>query len=186
MALAPLQPPDAVQDVAFVEDQVRVDEPPEEMADGEAEKLTVGATAPEVTVIEVDLLVEPPAPEHVIVYEAFAVGDTDSVPEVAFDPDQSLDAEQDVALVEDQVRVEASPEAIEDGEAEKETVGAGVGGGVDVGGITVSHILTSSKIALLFIPEALPGRTLPTYIYALELSAAVYHVPVVTGRPLSP
>jgi len=56
----------------------------------------------------------------------FEVGETDCVPEIAFVPVQPPDAVQEVALVEDQERVEDWPEVIEEGEEERETVGAGV------------------------------------------------------------
>jgi hypothetical protein len=41
--LVPVQAPLAVHDVAFVEDQVRVDDPPEVTDVGDAEIVTVGA-----------------------------------------------------------------------------------------------------------------------------------------------
>ena len=50
IASAPVQPPLAVQDVAFVLDQVRVELPPEEMAVGLADSVTVGAAGFTVTV----------------------------------------------------------------------------------------------------------------------------------------
>ena len=57
---------------------------------------------------------------------------TVSVPEVALAPDQAPDAEQEVALVDDQVSVESEPMITEVGLAEKFTVGAGtVGAGVE-------------------------------------------------------
>ena len=50
IASAPVQPPLAVQEVAFVLDQVRVELPPEEMAVGLADSVTVGAAGFTVTV----------------------------------------------------------------------------------------------------------------------------------------
>jgi hypothetical protein len=50
----------------------------------------------------------------------------DCVPDVAFVPDQPFDAVHEVALVDDQVRVDAAPELIEVGFAVSETVGAGI------------------------------------------------------------
>ena len=50
IASAPVQPPLAVQDVAFVLDQVRVELPPEEMVVGLADSVTVGAAGFTVTV----------------------------------------------------------------------------------------------------------------------------------------
>ena len=53
---------------------------------------------------------------------------TASEPEIVFVPDQEPDAEQEVALVEDQVIVEALVRRTVKGSAEIETVGAGVTG----------------------------------------------------------
>ena len=58
------------------------------------------------------------------------VGVTTWEPEVDFEPVQAPPAEHDVALVDDQVRVEDPPEVIDVGEANKERVGAPGGGGV--------------------------------------------------------
>ena len=44
-------------------------------------------------------------------------------PEMAFDPDQAPEAVHDVALVEDQMRVEDWPVIMNEGEAEIDTVG---------------------------------------------------------------
>ena len=55
---------------------------------------------------------------------------TTSVPEVAFVPDQAPDAEQEVALVEDQVIVEVLVRRTVNGSAAIATVGAGVTGAV--------------------------------------------------------
>jgi hypothetical protein len=51
------------------------------------------------------------------------VGETDWVPEVALLPLQAPEAIQEVALVEDQLRVELEPEDIEVGLAVRESVG---------------------------------------------------------------
>tara|TARA_B100001057_G_C22314515_1_gene743364 strand:+ start:155 stop:550 length:396 start_codon:yes stop_codon:yes gene_type:complete len=79
-----------------------------------------------------DLL--PPSPEHVIVKLILPTAEivTVSVPEVALAPDQAPDAEQEVALVDDQVSVESEPTTTEVGLAEKLTVGAGTLGVVGV------------------------------------------------------
>ena len=75
-----------------------------------------------------DLL--PPSPEHVIVKLVLPTSEivTVSVPEVALAPDQAPDAEQEVALDDDQVSVESEPTTTEVGLAEKLTVGAETGG----------------------------------------------------------
>ena len=74
----------------------------------------------------------PPAPVHEIekVLLPTAVIVTASEPEV--DVWLVHDAEQEVALVEDQVRVEVLSKTTEVGSADKLTVGAGVDGGVGV------------------------------------------------------
>ena len=79
-----------------------------------------------------DLL--PPSPEHVIVKLILPTAEivTVSVPEVALAPDQAPEAEQEVALVDDQVSVESEPTTTEVGLAEKFTVGAGTVGVVGV------------------------------------------------------
>ena len=53
---------------------------------------------------------------------------TASLPEVALVPDHDPDAEQEVALEEDQVRVEVFVKRTDIGSADKLTVGAGVTG----------------------------------------------------------
>ena len=51
-------------------------------------------------------------------------------PPVPLVPDQLPDAVQEVALVVDQVKVDGLPLVTDAGNADKVTVGAGVGGGV--------------------------------------------------------
>ena len=58
-------------------------------------------------------------------YVEFVVGVTICVPEVVLVLDQAPLAVQDVALVEDQVRVEEEPEVMEVGEAERVMIGIG-------------------------------------------------------------
>ncbi len=59
----PLQPPEAVQEVAFVVDQLKVELLPLTMELGLAARLTVGAG--DVTVTVADCAALPPAPVHV-------------------------------------------------------------------------------------------------------------------------
>ena len=61
--LLPVHPPEAVHDVAFVLDQVRVDDWPLEIDEGEAVIDTVG-TLTAVTVTAALALEVPPAPIH--------------------------------------------------------------------------------------------------------------------------
>jgi hypothetical protein len=108
--------------IAFVEDQVSVDDWPLMIDEGEAEMLAVGAGAA-VTVTVSDCVADPPAPVHFSVYFVVAVGETVSVPEIPVAV--KLVPVQDVALVEDQVSVEALPSMIDEGVAASLAVGVG-------------------------------------------------------------
>jgi hypothetical protein len=112
----------AVQAVALVVDQVSVVELPKLMVDGLAEMVRVGAAA--LTVIVADEEAEPPGPVQVRVYMVVLVGETDSVPLVVLLPLQPLEAVQEVALAELQVKVDELPLVIVEGLAERLTVGA--------------------------------------------------------------
>jgi len=123
---APLHPPDAVQEVALVDDQDSVELPPFATVLGLALKLTVGAGEDTVTVADCAAL--PPVPVQVRVYEAFAVSaPVDCEPPMALAPDQAPEAVQAVAFVVDQIKVELLALTIELGFAARLTVGAGVG-----------------------------------------------------------
>jgi hypothetical protein len=126
VASEPLQPPDAAQEVALVEDQVKVEVAPLATVLGLALKLTVGAG--EVTVTVADCAALPPAPVQVRVYVAFALSATvDCEPLVGWLPDQPPEAVQEVAFVVDQLKVELLPLTTELGFAARLTVGAGAG-----------------------------------------------------------
>ena len=89
VAFVPDHPPLAVHDVAFVDDQVIVDEPPDVIDIGEAEIVTI-ATGIDVTFTVVDC--DTPvvlAPLQVSVYVEFAVGETVAEPDVPFVPDHA-------------------------------------------------------------------------------------------------
>jgi hypothetical protein len=122
----PLQSPLAVHAVALVEDQVRVALPPSVMVAGATEISAVGA-AGAVTVNVADCLALPPAPVQVRVYASLpvAVGVSVAVPLVAWVPLHAPLAVQDVAFVEDQVRVAVAPRTIEVGLTDIVTVGTG-------------------------------------------------------------
>ncbi len=108
VASVPDHPPEAVQAVALVEAQVRVEPLPLLTVLGLALKVTVGAG--EVTVTVADWLPVPPVPEQVRTYVVFAVrAPVDCEPLTAFAPDQPPEAVQAVALVEDQFNVAAAP-----------------------------------------------------------------------------
>jgi len=125
VALVPLQPPEAVQDAAFVELQVSVEEPPLATVVGFAVSVTVGARTT-MTVAPATLLV-PPVPVQVKKYDVLAArAPVLSVPLAALVPLQPPEAVQDAAFVELQVSVEAPPLAMEVGLAVSVTVGAGI------------------------------------------------------------
>jgi len=109
---APLQAPEAEQDVALAADHVSVDRPPLDTLDGLAEKLSVGAGA-DATVTTADCEMEPPGPVQVSVYDALLVNAAvDSDPLVGWAPLQAPEAEQDVALIELQLSVADRPALI--------------------------------------------------------------------------
>jgi hypothetical protein len=91
-----------VHEVAFVEDQVSVEELPVVIDVGDAESVAVGVGA--VTVIVVDWVADPPAPVQTIEYAVVVAGETASVPE---EPTAvKLVPTQLIAFVEDQVSVD--------------------------------------------------------------------------------
>ena len=125
VAKVPDQPPEAVHAVALLEDQVKVEPPPLATLLGLALIFIDGAGAETVTVA--DWLALPPAPVQVSVNVVLVV--RLSVlwePLVALLPVQPPEAVQDVAWVEDQVRVEVAPLATVLGLAVRVTAGAGV------------------------------------------------------------
>jgi len=124
VAWVPDQAPDAVQEVAFAEDQVIVDALPLVIELGFAPSVTVGADALTDTVADCAAL--PPAPVHVNVYVALALSaPVDCEPLTALVPDQAPDAVQEVAFAEDQVSVALAPLAMALGPTLKLTVGVG-------------------------------------------------------------
>jgi hypothetical protein len=117
--------PDAAQLVAFVEFQVSVELPPLDTEVGLAVRVTVGADA--VTVTVVDCAAEPPAPAQVSVYSVDALSaPVLREPLVTSLPLHPPEAAQEVAFVVDQFNVELLPLMIELGFAERATVGGGV------------------------------------------------------------
>lgn len=123
IASEPLHAPEAVQEVALVEDQVRVEVPPWATLDGLAAIETLGGGAETVTVADCDA--EPPVPVQVRVN--FAVAARVGVvcePAVASEPLQPPEAVQEVAFVDDQVSIDVAPLATVVGFAVRITVGA--------------------------------------------------------------
>jgi hypothetical protein len=108
IAFVPDQAPEAVQEVAFVADQVKAELLPLTTELGLAFKLTVGAGVFTDTVA--DCVALPPSPVQVKVYVASAVSaPVDCDPVSGLLPDQAFDAEHAVALVADQFSVALLP-----------------------------------------------------------------------------
>jgi hypothetical protein len=123
VATDPDQPPEAVQAVALVDDQVTVELPPLATLVGLALKETLGGLAETVTVADCDA--EPPAPVHVSVYLVVAVrGEVLVEPLVGCVPLHPPEAAQEVALVDDQLNVDAAPLLTVLGLEERVTAGA--------------------------------------------------------------
>jgi hypothetical protein len=130
-ANVPLQPPEATQDVALVELQVSVEAPPLGTFVGFAVNVAVGTgLAFTVTVAETAELV-PPEPAQVREYVVSVVkAPVLWAPLVANAPVQPPEAVQDVASVELQVNMAASPLLTVLGETDIDAVGGdAVGGG---------------------------------------------------------
>jgi hypothetical protein len=107
-AFVPDQAPEPVQDVALVDDQLNVAPLPLATVLGLAVKLTVGAA--EVTDTVADCVALPPAPVQVSPKVVLAVSAPVACePLIALLPDQPPEAAQDVALVDDHVRLDALP-----------------------------------------------------------------------------
>jgi len=126
VALLPLQPPDAVHEVAFVELHVKVLLPPLATVVGDADNVTVGAGVALVTVMEALAWAVPPAPVQLSVNVALAFNVPLTLPESGCAPLQPPDAVHDVAFVEVHVKVALPPLAMVVGDAVNVTVGAGV------------------------------------------------------------
>jgi hypothetical protein len=123
LTFAPVQPPEAVQDVALVELHVNVDAPPLATDVGFATSETVGAGTTET--VAVTILLEPPMPVQINEYDAAAVtGPVLWLPLVALVPPHPPEAVHEVALVEFHVSVEAPPLATELGFADSAAVAA--------------------------------------------------------------
>jgi hypothetical protein len=124
VALLPVQAPEAVQEVAFAEDQVSAEDPPLVTDVGFAASDTVGAGG--VTVTVADALATPPSPVQSRANVLVLVNaPLDWLPEIVLGPDHAPEARQEVALAEDQVSVEDPPLATDVGFAASDTVGTG-------------------------------------------------------------
>jgi hypothetical protein len=125
IALVPDQAPEAVQEVALVEDQLNVELPPLETLVGLALSEMLGAAADTVTVA--DCVADPPAPVQVSMYLVAAVSAAVLFePLIASDPLQPPEAVHAVALVADQLNIDAAPLLSVLGFAVSVTAGAGL------------------------------------------------------------
>jgi hypothetical protein len=141
-ALAPLQPPEAVQPVAFVEFQLRVDVPPLGTLLGLAESETDGGAGGTMTPTETVWLTSPPAPAHVNVKSVGALSAPVSwLPFTVLLPVQPPEAVQLVALLVLQVSVAGLPTTTLAGLAASVRVGAG-------------DVLTTTVTVWLVVPPA--------------------------------
>ncbi len=123
VGIVPLHPPEAVQEVALVDDHVKVDAAPLLTVLGLADRVTTGAAW--VTETVTDWVALPPVPVHASPKVELAVrAPVDCEPLAALVPDQAPEAVQEVALVADQVNVELAPPATVLGLAAKVIVGA--------------------------------------------------------------
>jgi hypothetical protein len=136
VACVPVQPPEAMQLVAFVELHCNMVCPPDVMLAGFAVRVSVGAgagggaTGTGVTVTATDWLTEPPAPEQAITKLVLVdSGPTDWLPEVAFEPLHPPLAVQEVAFAVLHVKVTWDPATTLPAFEVNVSVGAGVGGG---------------------------------------------------------
>jgi hypothetical protein len=124
VACDPVQPPDAEQEAALVDDQVSVVGVPLITVLGLADNVTAGAAA--VTDTVTVCVAFPPAPVQFRLYEALALrAPVDCEPLVAWFPAQEPAAVQLVAFVADQFKVALLPLMMVLGVAAKLTVGTG-------------------------------------------------------------
>ena len=122
-ALLPLQPPEAVQALAFVADQVSVELVPIVTELGAALSVTAGALLETVTVA--DCVADPPAPVQVSSYSVLLVSvPVDIVPLVGTLPCQPPEAVQAAVPEDFQVSAELPPLATVVGAALKVTEAA--------------------------------------------------------------
>ena len=123
MASDPVQPPEAAQAVALVEDQLSVVLSPLAILVEAALSDTVGAAAATVTVADCEAV--PPVPVQVTMNWVVALNAGVLVePLTGSEPLQPPEAVQEVALVEVQVNIELLPLATVLGLAERVTAGA--------------------------------------------------------------
>jgi hypothetical protein len=123
VATEPVQPPEAVQAEALLDDQVNVDLPPLATLVGLALIETLGGVEDTVTVADCDA--EPPAPVHVSTYLVVALSAAVLLaPLGPIDPLQPPEAVHAVSLLDFQVNIAVAPLFTVLGFADKVTAGA--------------------------------------------------------------
>jgi hypothetical protein len=164
----PLQPPEAVHDVALAELHVSEEAAPLAIEVGFAASVTAGV--PGTVTVAVAILLVPPAPVHVNENDVVAVSAPVLwLPPVASAPLQPPEAMQEVALVELHVSVDAPPLTMDVGFAVSAIIGAGTT-------LTVA-------VAILLVPPA------PVHVNendVVAVSAPVLWLPLVASAPLQP
>ncbi len=171
VARLPVQPPDAVQAVAFVELQVSVAVDPLLTVVGDAASVTTGAGVAGVTVTVALADALPPAPVQLNAKVVVADNEpVDREPEVSLLPVQPLEAVQAVAFVVLQVSVLLPPLVTDVGLAARLTVGAGA----DV---------TMTVVLACVLPPA-PVQLKPKAV--VDVNALVVSDPEVALAPLQP
>ena len=176
LASAPLQPPDAVQAVAFVELHVSVEVVPLARLVGEAANVAVGTgfAAVDTVTVAVAAVLLPPGPVQTNEYVVFAVrAPVLWVPLAANAPLHPPDAVQAVAFVELHVNVEADPLAILVGAAANVAVGVGELAGV-----------TSTVTDLRAVVPPVPVHSSEYVVFCV--SAPVLCVPLLASVPDQP
>ena len=124
VALVPIQPPEAVHEVALVELHVNMEAPPLATDIGFAVSVTVAAPEPDTVTLAVAIVLAPPAPLQTNEYDVVAVSAPVLwLPLVALVPLQPPEAVHEVALVELHVSIDAPPLATEVGDALMDAVG---------------------------------------------------------------
>jgi hypothetical protein len=147
LASTPLQPPEAVHDVALLELHVSVEDPPLGTVDGTAVNMAVGVIATEA----VAGVLVPPGPVQVSEYDVLELrAPVPWFPLLASTPLQPPEAVHDVALLELHLSVEDPPLGTVDGMAVNVAVGmtaTGAVGGALIMGWTVLPQATSNSAA---------------------------------------
>jgi hypothetical protein len=167
-ASEPLQPPEAIQEVALLEAQVRVDAAPAATAAGDAVSITVGRGR--TLTVAATGAVMPPGPEQVSEYAVVAVrGPVLWLPLVASAPLQPPEAAHETALTELHERTAVPPDAIAVGTAESIA---------DGGGINVTVAVVGADI------PPLPEQTIEKFV--VPVIGPLFSLPLAARLPLQP